>query len=242
MPSIDAIINRQFLIWERQSQRAPADPPRLEPLPIITVSRQKGSRGSYFATRLSERLGYQRLHRGVIDAICDSSGYRKRVVESLDQHVRGDLELAVEAIFSGQSIDHSDYVRHLIKVILSMAKLGGVVVTGRGANFILGLTQGVHFRVVAPAESRVKFLVKYDEMTSDEAIRAIDETDAQRREFVRKLFGKDLDDPQYYDVVFNSAMIDVEEMLDSAMLAIKTKMDKLRHLSARSAGESRSGA
>ena len=230
MPSIDAIINRQFLIWERQSARAPADPPRLEPLPIITVSRQKGSRGSYFASRLSERLGYQRLHRGVIDAICDSSGYRKRVVQSLDQHVRGDLELAVEAIFSGQSVDHSDYVRHLVKVILSMAKLGGVVVTGRAANLILGLGQGVHFRVVAPIESRVEFLIKYDHLARNEAIRAIDLADAERREFVRRLFGKDLNDPQYYDVVFNSALIDIEEMLDSAMLAIKTKMSKLRHM------------
>lgn len=239
MSSIDAIINRQFLIWERQSKPAPAGRPKLKPLPAITVSRQKGSRGSYFATRLSERLGYQRLHRGVIDAICDSSGYRKRVVQSLDQHIRSDLELAVEAIFSGQSVDHSDYLRHLVKVILSMAKLGGVVVTGRGANFILGLTQGVHFRIVAPVESRVDFLIKYNQMSRDQAIKAIAETDAQRREFVRKLFGKDLDDPQYYDVVYNSALIDIEEMLDSAMLAIKTKLHKLRHLSASPTGESK---
>ena len=217
-------------MWERQRELTPAGKPRFEPLTVVTVSRQKGSRGSYFASRLSERLGYQELHRGVIDAICDSSGYRKRVVESLDQRVRGDLELAVEATLSGQSVDHSDYNRHLVKVILSMAKLGGVVVTGRGANHILGLNQGVHFRVVAPYESRVKFLIKYEQMKQHEAMKVIEETDSERREFVQKLFGKNLDDPQYYDVVYNSALIDVEEMLDSAILAIKTKLDKLRHL------------
>jgi len=229
MSSIDAIINRQFGIWERQKLQSSADDPRIEPLPIITVSRQKGSRGSYFASRLAERLGYQRLHREVIDAICQSSGYRKRVIESLDQHVRGDLDLAVESIITGQSVDHSDYVRHLVKVILSMARLGGVVVTGRGANFILGLSRGVHFRLVAPNESRVKFLMKYDQLHHADALTAIDQTDRERREFVRKLFDKDIDSPQYYDVVFNSALIDIEEMIDAALLTINTKMDKLRH-------------
>lgn len=229
MSSIDTIINRQFGIWERQKLQASADEPPIEPLPIITVSRQKGSRGSYFASRLAEKLGYQQLHREVIDAICKSSGYRERVIESLDQHVRGDLDLAVESAITGQSVDHSDYVRHLIKVILSMARLGGVVVTGRGANFILGLSRGVHFRVIAPNESRVKFLMKYDQLCVADALTAIDQTDRERREFVRKLFDKEIDSPQYYDVVFNSALIDIEEMVDAALLTINTKMDKLRH-------------
>ena len=229
MSSIESIINRQFMIWERQREpRFEADP-RVEPLPIITVSRQKGSRGSFFATRLAERLGYQRLHRDVIDAICESSGYRKRVIESLDQRVRGDLDLAVESVIIGQSVDLSDYVRHLVKVILSMARLGGVVVMGRAANFILGLHKGVHFRVVAPVETRVEFLRQYSGYSKPDALKGIEQTDRDRREFVRKLFDKDIDNPQYYDVVFNSALIDIEEMLDAALMTINTKMNKLRN-------------
>jgi len=233
MSSIEALINRQFMLWERTGRRHPTRTDHLDPLPIITVSRQRGSRGSYFASRLAERLGYQRLHREVIDAICESSGYRKRVVESLDEHLRGDLELAVESIFTGQSIDHSDYARHLVRVILSMAKLGGVVVTGRAANFILGLNQGVHFRIVAPYKARLNFLMEYAHLTRADGVTSIDSADKERGELVRGLFGRDINDPQYYDVVYNSAFIDIEEMLDSAMLAIRSKLEKLRHSSDR---------
>lgn len=232
MSSIEAIINRQFMLWEKQIHRQQSLPQAPKPLPIITVSRQRGSRGSYFASRLTERLGYQQLHREVIDAICLSSGYRKRVIESLDEHVRGDLELTVESFFSGQSVDHNDYLRHLVQVILSMARLGGVVVTGRAANFILGLRQGVHFRIVAPLDVRIENLVSYAHIPYNEARDAINAADYERGELVKRLFKKDINDPQYYDVVYNSTLIDVEEMLDSAMLAINTKLSKLRNLPA----------
>jgi cytidylate kinase len=230
MASIDTIVNRQLLTWESARERAAREPKELSSPPIITVSRQAGSRGSYFATRLADKLGYQRLHREIIDAICESSGYRKRVIESIDFRVRGDLELAVESVISGQSVDLSDYVKYLVQVVLSMSQLGGVVVLGRGANFILGPNRGVHIRVVCPKGKRILNMVKYRELSEEEAVRSIEKVDSERRQFIDKVFGRDIDDPQHYDIVYNSALIDIEEMVESAAVAIKTKMDKLRYL------------
>jgi cytidylate kinase len=231
MASIDTIINRQLLIWEGTRERAARKPKEPEPPPpIISVSRQAGSRGAYFAQRLSEELGYQRMHREIIEAISKSSGFRKRILESIDEHVRGDLELAFESVFTGQSVDHSDFVRHLVRVVLSMAELGGVVVVGRGANFILGPNRGVHIRVVCPVERRILNLIKYRKYSEKEAAAFVKRTDSERRDFVRKTFGRDIDDPLGYDVIFNSALIDIEEMVDAAKVVIKTKMDKLTHL------------
>ncbi len=54
--SIDSIINRQLRKWElEQSQLSESDKDQLIIPSIITISRQKGSRGSYFASRLAER-------------------------------------------------------------------------------------------------------------------------------------------------------------------------------------------
>lgn len=230
MTSIDAIINRQLLKWELQRKKEVEEASkRPSPPPIVTVSRRRGSRGSYFASRLAETLGYQQLHREVIDTICQSSGYRKRIVESLDDKFRGDLELAVEALFTGQSVDHYDYFRHLSRTVLSMSRLGGIVLVGRGGNFILGPKRGFHIRFVAPKWRRIENLMKYKQMSEQEATRLIESSDRERRELIRKLFSADIDDPDHYDLVINATYLDVEELLDSTMIAIKAKFDKLTH-------------
>lgn len=231
MTSIEAIINRQILKWElekKEAEQIEEDRPR--PSPIVTVSRQSGSRGSYFGSRLAQRLGYQRLHREAIDLICKSSGYRKRIVESLDGKFRSRLELLAESIVTGEAVDMSDYARQLCQVVLSMSKLGGVILMGRGGSSILGPERGFHMRVVCPREKRIENLIKYKQMTTDEAVTTVDRSDENRRKFIEELFGSDIDDPHQYDMIVNSSLIDVEEMVDTAVVAIDAKMSKLTYL------------
>jgi len=230
MTSIEALINRQFLRWEQQHkerEQSPQQPP--PPLPIVTVSRQTGSRGSYFASRLAQKLEYQRIHREIIDAICASSGHRKRIIESLDERSRSAIDVLAEAFVTGASVDHSDYRRHLAQVVLSMSRLGGVVLVGRGGNLILGPTRGFHIRVICPREKRITNLMTYKGLSADDAGAAIDKSDDERRRFIRKLNDADIDDPRHYDLVINAANIDVEEMVSAVVEAIRGKMDKLAH-------------
>ncbi len=232
MPSsIDAIINRQLRKWElEQSQQLSEQSDQLIIPPIITISRQKGSRGSYFASRLSERLDYTRLHRKVIDRICLSSGYRKQVVESLDDRFRSTVALMVESFVTGKSIDHSDYFRYLYHTVLAMSKLGGVILIGRGGNFILGRKNGFHIRFIAPLEKRIENLINYKFISKDEAIVQIERSDKLRYEFIQKLFNENIDDPRHYDLVINAEYIDIEELIEVAEKAMFGKFEKLKHL------------
>lgn len=230
MTSIDAIINRQLLRWELERKKTEETPHlHFVPAPIVTISRQTGSRGSYFGSRLALKLGCQRLHREVIDAISESSGYYHKIVASLDEHFRSNLSLMVEAMITGKSFDHGDYVKHLSKVVLSLSELGGVVLMGRGGNLILGPERGFHMRIVCPLETRVQNLVKYKGLGAKEARIIITRSDAGRREFFAKVFKTDIDDPHNYDLVVNSALIDVEDLVDIAISAMNAKLAKLRH-------------
>ncbi len=228
MTSLDAIVNRQLLKWELERKKADEEKAERPALPrIVTVSRQLGSRGSYFAERLAEKLGYQNLHREVIDAICRSSGYRKRIVESLDQKFRGSLEVMVESLFTGESVNHGDYYRHLFRTVLSMSQLGGVVLLGRGGNFILGPNRGFHMRFVAPRERRIENLIRYTGVSADEASAKIAKSDAERKELIAKLFHSNNDDARHYDMVINTAFVDVDDLLDTSVGLIETKFRKL---------------
>ncbi len=226
--SIDAIINRQLMKWELERKKAEEEKQeRPSPPRIVTVSRQLGSRGSYFAERLAERLGYQNLHREVIEAICQSSGYRKRIVESLDEKFHGNLDVIAESLFTGQSVDHRDYLRHLFRIVLSMSQLGGVVLVGRGGNFILGPNRGFHIRFVAPKEKRVENLIKYTSVTKADAAAKIETSDAERKELIAKLFHSDINDPRHYDLVVNTAFVDLIDMLDTIVWLAEAKFAKL---------------
>jgi cytidylate kinase len=111
-----------------------------------------------------------------------------------------------------------------------MSELGGVVLLGRGGNFILGPKRGFHVRFVAPHETRVANLMKYREMTRKEAEGLISESDGMRGQLIRKLFRADIDDPVYYDLMVNSAYVDIEDLLGVVKAAVMAKFTKLAHL------------
>ncbi len=151
-------------------------------------------------------------------------------MENLDEHFRGDLELMVEGLFTGQSVDHRDYTRQLFQVVLSMARLGGVVLVGRGGNFILGPRRGFHVRVVAPREQRIANLVMYKNVTKEVAAAEADRVDGERKELIAKLFGHDIDDPAHYDLIINLGLMDLEEMVRPTIAAIHVKFARLAAL------------
>jgi cytidylate kinase len=232
MSSIEAIIDRQIRRRELERQvqsedRADAST-TIEFRPLITVSRQRGSRGSYIAAKLAERFGYSLLHRDLIDRICRSSGYQRRIVESLDEHSRSRLESWFEGVIAGAYVDHGDYQRHLLEVIRSISALGGVVVVGRGANFIVGMERAFHVRVVAPHERRVSNLVEYQSIGPDAAEDEVRRKDEERSEFIKKHFGESIDDPLHYDLMLNSSMVEVETATNLIAIAAMEKLEKIR--------------
>lgn len=226
-PSIDGIIDRQLRRWEleRSIARASGATHALEPAfqPLITVSRQHGSRGAEIAAGLAEHFQYTLLHRDVIDRLCESTGYGRRLLEALDERSRSGLDTWCDSMVSGRWVDASDYVRALFQTIYSIARLGGVVVVGRGSNFIVGREHGFHVRVVAPRESRIQRIVEREGVTYREAEREVNACDHARAEFTRRTFGRSADDPLAYDVVVNSESMPPETACDWLAEAARLK-------------------
>lgn len=228
--SIEELINRQLNRWESEQKARQEAVAKSEISPaksIVTISRQRGSRGSYLAEMLADKLGYQRLHREIIDEICRSSGYRRRIIESLDNRVRSRIELMIEGAFKGIYIDAGDYFRHLYKVIMSISEHGGVITVGRAANFILNRDHGFHVRVVASLPVRVANLMQYEKLSSEEAEREILKSDAERSRFVEANFKRNIDDPGAYDLIVNTTYIDLDPALELVMTGIRAKTQLL---------------
>lgn len=228
MASIETIINRQIGRWEmerRLKTEAERERGKASVRLIVTISRQRGSRGSYLAERLAERLDYQLLHREIIDEVCNSSGYRRQVIESLDDKARSNIELWFDGMIKRQYVDASGYFRHLLKVIRSFAEYSGVVVVGRGANYILGSRQGYHIRVVAENDTRIENLMKYQSLSREQATQETKDSDRERADFIKSNFKRDIDDPGGYDLIINSTYTDIVRALEMVQLGINAKTD-----------------
>jgi cytidylate kinase len=235
MTSIQAIIDRQLRRWEiEKSLRAAQPAGEAGPLlgPVVTVSRERGSGGSRIAELVARRLDYTLLHRDLIDRICLSSGTRRHILESLDEHARSQFAIWWDSMISQRYTDASDYVRMLLETIYSVAELGGVVVVGRGANFIIGPERGLHVRIVAPREKRIERLVDHERMSQKEAAHEVDARDRERAEFIRKVHGHDITDPAGYDLVINTGAIPFEAAAELITAAVREKFERLRRAGA----------
>lgn len=230
--SIEAIIDRQLRRWENDRRTVPtggtATELRIAAQPIITVSRQHGSRGRDLAGRLAERFQYTLLHRDVIDRISMSTGHQRRLLESIDEHSRSQLASWVDSMLSGRYLDETDYAVGLLKTVYTIARLGGVVVVGRGANFIVEPTRAVHLRVVAPLDERIHNLMRRGNLSADQAAHEIRATDQEREKFVRKLFHRSVDDPLAYDMILNESGRSLEALTRIATSVVEEKLARLR--------------
>jgi cytidylate kinase len=228
MGSLEALINKQLRRWELEQKKRTEDiNAGLVPAvrPIITISRQKGSGGAYFAEQLAERLKYQLLYREVIDEICNSSGYRRQIIESIDDKVRSRIELWMAGLFSGAMIDSSDYFKQLFKVISTIAEHGGVIVVGRGANFIIPAGRGFSIRVVASLSRRIENLMRVQNLTHEQAEKEIKRVDRERSDFIKSNFKRDIDEPGVYDLVINTTNISIETAIKIAEEGIRARWD-----------------
>jgi cytidylate kinase len=232
MSSIEAIIDRQLRRWELESNIRAAELTKEEiqqrHQPVITISRQRGSGGTLIAAKLAERFNYTLLHRDIIDRMVASTGYKRRLIESLDEHSHSQLETWFEAMMVGNYVDRSDYAKHLLEIIYSISRLGGVVVIGRGANFIVGHDLGFHIRVVAPREDRIRKLIEFEGLSEKDASKEVDASDRERLDFVKKTFGQSIDDPLHYDLVINHLTISIETATSLIATAAMEKFAVLR--------------
>ncbi len=233
MTSIDRILDRQIRKWEiekavKAQEGRGSEKPLLHRQPALTVSRERGSGGSILAQKLAERFDYTLLHRDIIDRICESTGYKRRLVELLDGHSRSQVRLWFESVLLGTYVDAGDYVKHLLEVIYSISELGGVVVVGRGANFILGPERGFHIRVVAPPDVRVRNLMEREGHTERDARREVERSDHERADFIRKVYGRSIDDPLGYDLIINDISISMDAVTSLVAAAAQEKFERLR--------------
>lgn len=196
--------------------------------PFITIAREPGSGGAPIAKKVAEILGYLYLDEQIIDEISKSTKKRKAIVRAIDEKGRGSIEDIVHSLLNKEYVDDYTYVSELIKVILSYAYKGKVVILGRGANYICPFSEGLHVNVVAPYDVRVARAMKYEGFNKKKAKEVIADVEKERQDFVRQYFKQDLKKSNAYDLTINTTYFDIEKSADLIVKAFYAKFPKTK--------------
>jgi cytidylate kinase len=194
--------------------------------PFITVSREPGSGGAPIAKAVAEKLGFTFVDEQIIEEIARSTKQRKAVIQAVDEKSRNQIEDILHSLLNPEYIDDMTYITELVRVVLSYALKGHVVILGRGANFICPFAKGLHVNITAPYAFRVKRAVDFEGLTEAKAKDVIAEVEAERKRFVKQYFRKDISKCNSYDLSINTTYFQVDEARDVILEAFYRKFSR----------------
>lgn len=178
---------------------------------VITISRQHGCYGAETAVELSKLLGqgWIVLHREILEAISSDSGVEKQYLTQFDEKTVPWIEEMFNGFYK-ENFSDVTFLSYLKKLTKSWATRGKVIIVGRGANFLL--SEGFHIRLVASKEHRIKKLMMVNKLTKAQAEKEITLSDEHRKNYTKKLFNRDIDDPLAYDLTINVETLNFTEV------------------------------
>jgi cytidylate kinase len=181
---------------------------------VVTISRQAGSGGHSVAGALVEylRAGASRnenhpwmvFDRNLVGRVLEEHHLPQRLVRFMPEDRISETNDVLDELFRLHPASPA-LVEKTAETILGLAKLGNVILIGRGANVVTrGLDYAFHVRLVGSLDKRAEYIQKSRGLEKRAALEFIAREDLGRRRYLRKYYGKDIDDPLLYHMVINT--------------------------------------
>jgi len=207
---------------------------------VITLARQVGSGGQAVAAGLSERLGYQVVGRKEIRAKAIRQGFF--LPESFERFASEDRgtsglnhylsygELEFDSALRGAPHSEGEESRSPLLVELSansreilltlqiliyqIAAGDNVILVGAGSQILLsGFPNVLRVKIIAPSEIRVERMMEAYGLSESEATAAVKQGDREQIDYNRVIFGVDWHNPELWDLVINSELLTVNQIV-----------------------------
>lgn len=185
----------------------------------VVISREYGSGGLEFATRMAENLGYQLCDRNILEQISARAHAPEELVRMLDEKPARTLETFGTSLLRQSGLQASDYAPLLKATLKAFLTLGKVVILGRGAVFAAEPHKSFRLKLVADLPVRVARIMSRFEISESEAKAQLQQVENERRKFLQKLFGHSEADDDLFDLVINTGTYSMDDAFDLAMSA-----------------------
>jgi len=204
--------------------------------PCITVSRETGAGAQAVCKELIKILDSKSkqnenqwtfFDRQLIEKVLEDHQLPKQVSEYMVEDKYRHLSSAVNVLL-GLHPSQWTLLHQTTETVLQLARMGKVVIVGRGGNIITSKLKNVfHVRLIAPLENRIKYIMDVNKMNRQDAEAFIKKEDVARRKYLKSNFSRDSENPELYHIVLNTGLLTYEDTAAVIADAVMKKFTKL---------------
>jgi len=207
----------------QESDEAKFHKRKMNPGPIITISRESGIGATAICKKLTEYF-----NRYAIIDYRDWTYFDRDLIEKImeDHNLPGHFRkflaeekpTKIDSWFGeilGISPSKISLLHKTTHTIMKLAEFGNTIIVGRASNIILSnKSNAFHVRLVAPLNFRIENATKLYNVDHKAAAEFIKQKDEERKNYFWKYFHKSIDDPLLYHSVINTNLLAFEEIAE----------------------------
>lgn len=193
---------------------------------VICVSRAMGSGGEEIGRQVAEKLGYLYVDEEIVARAAAAGGleprdiadeerrksFAARLLNMLAESGGDAFTMSAPVAVALEGTRPAD-IRDLIReTIVQTAGRGNVVIVAHAASYALDAGPGM-LRVLTTASPavRAKRVAASEGLEPAEAERTIKDSDAARRDYLKRFYSVDRESPHDYDLIVNTDHVSVEQ-------------------------------
>jgi len=208
-------------------------------MPGVTISAGYGAGGSVVAPGVAQRLGLPVLDRAISSRV--AALLQVTVPEAVGVEIQRPLVDRLLGIFTPLAggllcagtdaappeavppPDDAALFREHAEGIMSEALAAGAVILGRaGAAAFRGRPDVLRVRLFGPPEARIVQASRIENVDLAAARQLLPEVDRARAQYVRRLYGLSIDDPDLFDLQIDSTALPLDACADIIVSAYRT--------------------
>ena len=207
---------------------------------VVTIRGQLGSGAPEVAKHIADRLQADYVDREIIAKVAARLQREEeevkaketppttllgRIAEALEHsYAFGDGVAGAYLSLGEIPLEDTRYLQALESVVKDLVRKQPLVIVGRGSQFILKDYPGaLHVLIVAPLQVRMKRLMESRKLDQESARLELERSDKSRREFIRRYFKAEVEDPVHYDVVLNTECLSIQAASSIVVHALPLK-------------------
>ena len=204
--------------------------------PCITISRQTGAGAKHVCEKIiqimddysePEGVKWAYFDRNLIEKVLEDHNLPKQISDFMHEGKYKHLNAVVYELLGLKPAEWT-FIHKTTDTILQLARMGNVVIVGRGANIITSkLKNTFHVRLVASLEKRVEHIIGLMGLTEKEALKYIKKEDENRKKYLKSYFHADIEDPLLYHMIVNTDLLTHK---GAAYLIAEAVVQKFSHL------------
>jgi cytidylate kinase len=176
---------------------------------ILTISREYGSGGKEIGRTVAERTGYRYIDRQqVLEEMRKVGAQWEEKTKYFDENS--------PEVWERNDWFYRGFVALNQSHILDNAVRDDVVIMGRGGGFLLkGIPFVLSIRTTAPLERRIENVMRWEGINGENARYLIEKADKEMAGSVYVIYGRHWDDPEQYDMTFDTAVQGYEGIIST---------------------------